>query len=306
MLSMGLGLRVSQVTEPLLNQRLVAVALFANFVVVPAAAVLLAEALSLGEDIRIALILISVAAGAPLVPKLVQIAGGNVATAVGLVALMVVVTIGYMPIVLPLLLPDVDVDVVGIAVTLSLQLLLPLIVGLAVKDLFDSLATGIQPKVALAGNGLLVALLVLTFGLNLGDVLDLFGSGGIISILLLIAIAAAAGYALGGERAQGRRGLALSTAQRNIAAAFVVGLGNFSDRHEVLAMLASAGLLGMLTVIPLAFVFGKVSQRNKRPAEAPPLGPFDADALSLEDMLSEAEPGSGDDQGGDSPRRLAS
>jgi hypothetical protein len=81
--------------------------------------------------------------------------------------------------------------------------------------------------------------------------------------LLLIAVAVVAGYLMGGPRPRTRRGLALTTGQRNVAAAFVVGVGNFAERHEVLALLAVAGLLGMLTMIPLAVLFGIVSKRSE-------------------------------------------
>src|SRR5690606_35911816 len=100
MLAMGLSLRARQILPPLRNLTLVAMASLANFVIVPIAALLLAERLSLDEDIRIGLLLISVAAGAPLVPKRAEVARASVPTSVGLVVLMVVATILYMPIVL--------------------------------------------------------------------------------------------------------------------------------------------------------------------------------------------------------------
>jgi hypothetical protein len=43
--------------------------------------------------------------GAPFLPKLAQISKGNLAFAVGLMVLLMVITVGYLPIVLPLLLP---------------------------------------------------------------------------------------------------------------------------------------------------------------------------------------------------------
>ena len=48
-------------------------------------------------------------------PKLVTAAKGNIALAVGLMVLLVVVTIIYMPLVLPLLLGDVEVTAWEIA-----------------------------------------------------------------------------------------------------------------------------------------------------------------------------------------------
>ena len=70
---------------------------------------------SLEAGVAIGLTVISTAAGAPFLPKLSQVAKGNVAFSVGLMTLLIVVTIVYMPIVLPLLLQGVTVDALAIA-----------------------------------------------------------------------------------------------------------------------------------------------------------------------------------------------
>jgi BASS family bile acid:Na+ symporter len=56
------------------------------------------------------LILLVTAAGAPFLPKLTEVAKGNVAFSVGLMVLLMVVTIIYLPIMLPLLLDEVEVS----------------------------------------------------------------------------------------------------------------------------------------------------------------------------------------------------
>src|SRR5262249_59055210 len=55
-------------------------------------------------------LLLGAAAGAPFLPLLAQIAKSNLAFAVGLMVLLMVVTVGYLPVVLPLLLPGVAVN----------------------------------------------------------------------------------------------------------------------------------------------------------------------------------------------------
>ena len=101
MLGMGLGLRVSEIVAPLRNWRLVMLSLVANFVVMPFAALALARILRLDESMGIGLLLLGMAGGAPFLPKLAQIARGNLAFAVGLMVLLMVMTVGYLPIVLP-------------------------------------------------------------------------------------------------------------------------------------------------------------------------------------------------------------
>lgn len=68
MFSLGLGLTIDEILLPLRNWRFVAGAVVVSFVVVPTAAVLLAEVFGLEDDLRIGLVLIGSAAGAPMIP----------------------------------------------------------------------------------------------------------------------------------------------------------------------------------------------------------------------------------------------
>ena len=115
MISMGLGLTVKEIVRPLRNIRFLITSLGLNFIIVPLVAYLLALAFSLEESLMTGLILVSVAAGAPALPKLAQIAKTNLASAVSLMVLLMVVTIAFIPLVLPLILSDVEVDAWAIA-----------------------------------------------------------------------------------------------------------------------------------------------------------------------------------------------
>ena len=110
MLAMGLSLTMAQILQPLKNTRLVILALLANFVLVPLLAYTITLVIPLEQSLQIGLIVLATAAGAPFLPKLVQGAKGNVALGVGLMTLLMVVTIIYVPIILPLLLPGVEAN----------------------------------------------------------------------------------------------------------------------------------------------------------------------------------------------------
>jgi predicted Na+-dependent transporter len=105
------------------------------------------------------------AAGAPFLPKLAQMAKANVAFALGLMAMLVVVTIVYLPIVLPLLLPGVEVDAGKIALSLIVTMLVPLLVGLFVKAHYEGAAGGLQPVMSQISNISLALLLVPKFAM---------------------------------------------------------------------------------------------------------------------------------------------
>jgi BASS family bile acid:Na+ symporter len=270
MLAMGLSLTMPQILAPLRNGRLVALALAANLVVVPAAAFLLSRIIPLDQNLQIGLILFGCAAGAPTLPKLAQIAKADLAFAVGLMALLVVATVVYLPLVLPLLLPGVSVNAGLIALTLFLEMLAPLGIGLLVNARYENLASALRQPMMQISTISLAMLIVLLLGLNLSNVLDLLGTGAIIGIVVLMAVALGAGYLLGGAGSNTQRVLAIGTGERNVATAFLIATSNFADRPDVLVFLAAAGLIMMGIVMPLAAELGR---RSESAQTAPTMAP---------------------------------
>ena len=256
MLGMGLGLRVSDIVAPLRNWRRVTLALAANFVVMPFAALALARMLRLEQSMGIGLLLLGMAAGAPFLPKLAQISKGNLAFAVGLMVLLMVITVGYVPIVLPLLLPGVSVNPAQIAQSLVLLMLLPLGSALALKANRPGLAATIKPFFDKTSNLSLIALMTLQTLLNVRSVMAVFGTGGILAGLLFLAVGFVVGWALGGSASETRSVLGLGTAQRNIAAALVVANQSFDDPNVVVMVVVMA-IVGLLTLMPLSRALGR-------------------------------------------------
>src|SRR5215471_815573 len=180
MLAMGLGLTLAQILAPLRSVRLVTLSLVANFVLMPLAAILLAKVLSLDEPLGLGLLVLGTAAGAPFLPKLAQLAKGNLAFSVGLMVLLMVITVGYLPLVLPLLLPGVSVNPAKIARSLFLLMLLPLAGALVVKAKFPSAAARAKPPLDRVSNLSLIAVIALLTIVNLKSVLGVFGTRGIL------------------------------------------------------------------------------------------------------------------------------
>ena len=268
MFSFGLRLTLAEIIEPLRDLRLLLVTLAANFVIVPLVAVLLANLLGLEEDLRIGLILIGVVAGAPLVPKLAQIARANIPFAVASTALLVIATVIYLPLVFPLVLPGMRLDTMSIVRPLAIQIVLPLVLGLIVDYISRDEADVLLPVLGQIANVSLTLMLVLMLGGNVGNVIGLIGTGSILAAILLFAVAMGAGYLLGGADVGTRRTLSMATGQRNLAAAFVVATGSFADRPQVLVFLAAAGLLAMIIMMPIAGWLGKRAADGGTPAPA--------------------------------------
>jgi len=257
MLSLGLSLTLQQILNPLRNLGFVGRVLLANFVLVPLVAYLLTMVISLDPSLEIGLILLAIPAGAPFLPKLVQVSKGNVPQSVGLMILLMVVTVFYVPIVLPLLLPGVQVNPMEIARSLVFLMLVPLAIGLFIYARYRSIASSLQPYMAQASSTSLVILLALILVLNIQSVLNTIGSGAIIAALGLIGASLGIGYGLGGPAQDARIVSALGTTQRNNAAAMVVAISNFGDDPKVLTMIVVGSMLMLVILMVFAGEMGK-------------------------------------------------
>jgi bile acid:Na+ symporter, BASS family len=255
MLAVGVSLTVGQIVAPLRNAKLVSLALLANFVLMPLAAVGIARLLKLDEPLGVALLLLGVAAGAPFLPKLAGIAKGNLAFAVGLMVLLMVLTVGYMPLVLPLLLEGVSVDPLKIARSLVLLMLLPLGLGLLLKARLSTFADRIRNPLNRVSSLSLAVLFVLLLITNVRNLINLFGTRGILASILFLVVGVGIGWLLGGPGKDTKGVLALGTAQRNIAAALLVAGTDFDD-PKVLVMVVVVAVVGLLILMPLARALG--------------------------------------------------
>ena len=273
MLSMGLSLTVGQILAPLRNYRLIVLGLVANFVLMPFAAFAIGRLLRLDEPLAIALLLLGTASGAPFLPLLARISKGNLAFSVGLMVLLMVVTVGYMPLVLPLILEGVSVDPMKIGRSLVFLMMLPLVAGLLVRARLSRLAAKAQPslsRLSILSLALLIALLLIT---NMQNVLSLYGTRGVLASILFIAAGSGIGWLLGGQ-SDTRVVMVLGTAQRNIAAALVVGGQNFKD-PRIIVMVVVVAIVGLLMLMPLAKYLAKFSRTGEQVDNSSELQPLE-------------------------------
>ena len=205
MAAMGLGLTIPRIVEPLRDVRLVVGLLVANFVVVPAAAIAAGRLLPMEPAAASAVILIGCAAGAPFLPKLAQLARGNVGLAVGGMVLLMVVTVFYAPIVVPLVVPGATVDAGQIAQSLIVLMLVPLGIGLVVRARYPGLADDwVGPVGQASSAGLLIgisAAILLTWQ----DIVGAIGTWIFVGTAIVLVTGLLAGWLAGLESARGSR-----------------------------------------------------------------------------------------------------
>jgi hypothetical protein len=112
--------------------------------------------------------------------------------------LLAIGTVGYLPLVLPLLLPGVTVNSAKIAGWLFLLTLLPLAAGLALRARYGGLAARVKPVLDWVSNVALVPMVLLLAAANIDEILHVFGTRGILAGFLLIALGFGIGWMLGG------------------------------------------------------------------------------------------------------------
>lgn len=256
MMGMGFRLTVTQIVAPLRTLRLPIMALLANFLFVPAFAIAIRASLPLDQAVGIGLLLMSTAAGAPFLPPVVQAAKGDVAASVGVLILLMGVTVIYLPLVLPLLLPGTRIDPFDIVSTLIAFMLVPLVIGLLVHWRSPAIANRWQAIVSrVAYLGLIVGILALLI-LHWRALFSVVGTGAIVVSIALIAGAFSIGWLVAGSDHAARPVLALATGLRNIPAAFVTADLNFEDR-DVLVTCIVVAFVTLLGVPLLARVVGR-------------------------------------------------
>jgi BASS family bile acid:Na+ symporter len=267
MLAMGLSLTVAQIVKPLKNVRLVILALLANFVLVPLLALGITWVLPLDPALETGLIVLSTVAGAPFLIKEVQAARGDIALGVGLMFMLMVVTIFYVPIVLPLLLPGAEVNAWDIAKSLIVTMLLPIVLGLLLRSHSPEDAQQWAPMLNKVSGVALLIMLVTGLGLNLSNIIDLIGSWGFLALILFVVGSLLIGFLMGGRNAGVRSVMGLGTAQRNVAAAILVTSLNFAGTMTLPYVLVASIVLPLI-LIPTARYLGARKEAAQSSAAA--------------------------------------
>ena len=261
MLAMGMSLGLRQIVAPLRDIRLVMRVLLANIVLTPMIAYAISLLPGVKPSLGISLLLLATAAGSPTLPKLAELARGNLAMAVSTTVLLMAVTVVSMPLLLAFTLPGVSVDMPAIAGMLVAYTLLPLLAGLVLHAWRETATAYLAPIFNRISTVCLVSAMILTPIIHFQVMKELFLGGDVLAGLLFIVLATGLGWLLGGANREVRTVLCLGTAQRNIAAAVVVGIQNFSDPGILGTVILGTVILitvaSWAIIVPAACVFAR-------------------------------------------------
>ncbi len=264
MLALGLTFPGKEICGPLQDKKLVVLLLVANFVLVPLLAYFLVYALNLPPGLSIGLVLMAAAAGVPFLPRVIQVGGDNYALAGSISLFLTVLSVIYIPFILPALLPGTTINLLVIIPALVLFLLVPLGAGLTVRIKKEPIAIKFGPWLSKISYVAIIVSFGAVFMVYFHELTKIIGSRGFFAALVLILVAFGIGWLFGLNDSGRKKVLAFGTAQRNLAIAAVIAVLGFPD-HSVLVMVMVTGLTGMVLLI----LFGRLLRRRsiQKPAE---------------------------------------
>ena len=256
--AMGLEVNLREALKVLRSARAVGLILVWGWVVGPALAWLIIRLLPLNEAHAAGLLLISLAPTAPFFPLMVSKARGDMSFAGAFILVTTVGVVLFMPLLAALLIKGLTVETWPLAKPLLVMVLLPLLIGGAIRVFAPNATKKIFPVVKKIGVISFLLTLVLTVVLYWRDAVGAVGSfapGA--EVLFLVAITAIS-YKIGfGLEQQQRSAMALGMCTRNIAAVFAAYFGIVDPPPGLFVMFVLVVPLSIIAALVAARVFGK-------------------------------------------------
>jgi BASS family bile acid:Na+ symporter len=237
MLGVGLQSDRAHLATVLKNYSLLGRALLANVVIVPFFGVILARTFQLDDYIATGFLLMAIAPGVPFVALAGgRKKGGSLSLAETLSIILPAVSIVTIPLTAEWVLPAhelAELPIRQFVMTLVVFQLLPLLAGIYISFRSPQLAEALaKPQ----GLFFIVSLLVLLIFLSpelVKSVATVYGTRGILAMVIIVVLSIVTGWLLGGPDLKFRRTLGIGTALRNVGSCAVIATENFSNTPVV-------------------------------------------------------------------------
>ena len=252
MLALGLSQTVRQIIEPLKNVRITISAIVASYIILPLLATAIARLFGLDPTLRYGLVLLSMAAGAEVGPIFTAKSNANVSLAGGILAMSIAITIIYIPLMIGVFLPDVEVDVKHLVLKLILTIVVPLLLGLFIRSRFEKVAHAAEKYLHIISRLFVVLLLLTLIGLYYKPFIGLFGTYTLLAGVIYIVVTFAIGYLLGWPERGSMLAMGYMHGARNASVAVIAATSAFSDQPNVMLMIATMVILILAILIPVS------------------------------------------------------
>jgi BASS family bile acid:Na+ symporter len=265
--AMGLQVKVPEVVVTLRDKKSLALIFAWGWVVGPALGYLITRLLPLAEPYVVVVLLASLAPSAPFLQQMVGKARGDIAFAGALIPLVAVGTVVLMPLMAPFLIAGLTISASALAKPLLLTILLPLVVGAAIRHYAANGATRIFPAVkglALLSTMLTIAWCLVIYGQGM---VNTAGEMALLSMTLFMVAMGLITYRFGFGMKQNQRSvMALGMGTRNVAAVLAAALAIPNADPRIVVMTIMWTLWSVVLAAFGAQIFAR--QADKTPGGA--------------------------------------
>lgn len=233
----------------------------AIYLVVPAAAILMCLLFDFHPAVEIALVAVAFSPIPPVAPKGQLKAGASESYVTGLLllasALALVVTPIGVPLAANILHADATVDIGKMAMTLTLSIAAPLVLGLIAGRVFGERINPLSEALRKLG-GIMVGIAMLVWvGTTLPAMWAVIGNGTLIALIGIALVGLVAGQLLGGPDAGDRAALSLAASARNPGIAMMIATTNFPNATLAPPTILLSLILSSLISIPFLKMLDK-------------------------------------------------
>jgi BASS family bile acid:Na+ symporter len=267
--AMGLQVKMPEVVVALRNKKSLALIFVWGWVLGPAVGYLITRVLPLAEPYVVVVLLASLAPCAPFLQQMVEKARGDMGFAGALIPLVAIGTVVLMPLMAPLLIKGLTISTWALAKPLLLTILLPLVIGAAIRHYAATGATKIFPAVkglALLSTVMTIAWCLVIYGQGM---LNTAGSFALFSMTLFMVGMGLITYRFGFGMKQNQRSvMALGMGTRNVAAVLAAALAIPNADPRIVVMTIMWTLWSVVLAAIGAKIFAKLAGKTPGGAEA--------------------------------------
>ena len=263
MITTGLGVEFFAVLKVARRWRLVARALVANYLLVPAGAVVLLLLFNASPMIAAGFLIAAVCPGAPYGPPFTSMARGNVPLAVGLMVILAGSSAVLAPLLLGLLVPlvagsaELNINILKMVITLLGAQLLPLGLGLLLRAQRPNLAERLKTPASRLSLWLNLITLAVVFVAQFRMLAEI-RLRGYFGMLCLVLLCLAIGWFMGRRRDDSVKGMVITTSVRNVGVSLVIASASFPGTAAISSATAYA-LFQTLVIAGLASAWGRLT-----------------------------------------------
>jgi BASS family bile acid:Na+ symporter len=253
MAGMGAELAMGEGLAALRNVRFMVMTVVWGWVLCPSFAYLLAKIIPMEQPYGIGLILIGMTPCAPFMPMMVKKAGGDLGYTGAVMLLAAIGTVAFMPFAVPWMVSGLTADAWLVGKPLLFFVLVPLLVGMAVKNFAEPVASRLYPFVKKTTDIVTIVMLV-TMAIAYGKAfIGAIGSYAIGTLVLFVGVVTLTTDRLAfGLQQRQRSVLTIGMCTRNLGAAIAPLMTIQADSRSVVMV-----VLG----IPVTLIFSFLAAR---------------------------------------------